>query len=521
MKRGETRGIDARTCKQANLRVFQDSINKFFKDAKNRDINTLFYVDFKGHRFNCLPFILSGSSYFDGNCYGWILKLIAKELPAISDVSIDEIYKSQIVNAKLFDALMPGDIGRREMYALALIKCEQSALKMLVQCATTTLNRVLFGEGFHHLRFADKTLCNTQALCYYMPIYWLCNITPQMRAQIEPTLRRAKFIEEFEALIPEESIHFKYIAGELTTDQLIKAYTDKTFEDGSSVVMREAYSLASRGKWPGGTLNEEQLAIAFEDVTDSFHNVEMYMNMHLAHAYLFGGTYKDMSDKLDSLESTIRVKDGVEAKVRQKYSRATDEIKQLKEANKSLQSRVTQLQVEISRQNTDADLRKRIAELEQKLAASNDENDRLFAERLELKQELSVRAKQIKKLNARLDSEVAEEITIGVVTEEIPIETMVEAIKDKRIILIGGDRSKTLVKTLNDLGLRYVTNMSGNVRKAECDFCVVLTILCSHSDVFQAERYVKGTDTEVVYVNGVNAELVLRQVYDAHISSQE
>ena len=81
--------------------------------------------------------------------------------------------------------------------------------------------------------------------------------------------------------------------------------------------------------------------------------------------------------------------------------------------------------------------------------------------------------------------------------------------------MVGGDRSKTLVKTFEDWGFRYFSNISGNVRRTECDFLVICSVLVSHGDVYQAEKVVRGQNTELVYVNGVNAELVLKALYEA------
>lgn len=517
MRRGELIGVDAKTCKQANLRMFQETLNRVFKDLPNIDVAELFTVEFKGHRFNALPFLLNGACYFDGTCYGWVLQLISKEMPDVKDVSISEISRDRLINAKLFEALMPGDRGRREMYALCFMRCRSSFLRVMFHSAARALNRVVLWDGFNHLNFQYKDICNTQAFCYYMSIYWLVNLTPALRSQIEPNLRKANFIEIFEGLCPETSIHFKYICGELTVNQLIKAYNEERFDDGSSIAIREAYSLACRGNYDGSPMTKEQWSIGNEDVGLAFRGAETFMNMHLAHAYLFCGRYDDMKTKLDRAESEIK-RGVMEADgVRKKYNKSADECRRLRKQNAELQSQVSQLRGEISRQDTHDELRKQIAELEAKISAVTAENNTLFNERLELKQELSRRAKEIKQLSARIREQGDEDSNLGVDTEDVPLEEMIAVLKDKRIVMVGGDRSKSMLNTFRDWGFKSVSNMSGNVRRMECDYIVVCTILCSHEDVYQAEKYIKGHDTELVFVNGVNAELIVRAVYDAYL----
>lgn len=518
MRKNQVRGIDARVCKQANIRIFNDTLNKVMKELPNMTMEEIFTVEFRGYKFNALPFLLNGSSYYDAQCFGWLMQLIAREFPVSKEVSISELYRDKFLNAKVFDALMPGDRGRRELFALYFMKNPTQAARLLFQCASRVLNIIVLGESYGHINYQCPDLCNTQAFSVYLAVYWIANMTPALRNQIDPNLRKINFIETIEKLCPENSLHFKYIKGAKSVDGLVREYRAENFEDGSSIAIREAYSNVCKGNWDGSPMTAAQLAIGTEESTEVFFNPEGFMNMHLARCYLYGGIFEKLQRDLESSRASEQRILEESDKVRQKYNRSSEECTRLRTQNQELQTQVSQLRSENAKHVTNDSLLKRISELEAELKSAKAENDQLFAERLELKQELSSRAKSIKRLSARIKEQgedVEEEVA------EVSHDEMIAALKDKRIIIVGGDRSKSMMRTLQDWGLKSVRNMSGNVQKAECDFLVICTILCGHADVYQAERYVRGQDTDVVYVNGVNAELILRSVYDAHILRSE
>lgn len=515
MSRGVLRGVDARTCKQANLRLFNDGLNRILKDLPNTDLEKFFTVEYKGHEFNVLPFLFNGAIYFDGTSFEWLLNLISKEMPIERDVMLSELDKVPVINRKMFDALLPGERGRRELYALYFAFNPVGCARLLYQSSCRALNKVIIGQEYGHLQYQYKDICNTQAFSYYLSVYWVANMTPALRKQIEPNLRKVGFMEMFDTLCPESSIHFKYISGELSVEQLVQDYTAQSFPDGSSIAERETYSNTCRGNYDGSPLTAAQLSIGHEEYTFLMQCAEQYMNMHLAHAFLYGGAYERMNKEMKLAASREKHNLDEMDKLRTKYTKSADEKNRLRKQNKELQEQVRQLRAEISSHTTDDYLLKRVSELESKLSVSQDENERLFAERLELKQELSSRAKEIKHLTARLREQGDEDVDEGVVTEEVPLETMIDALKIKRIAMVGGDRSKSLVHTFKNWGFTSFKNISGNVRRLDCDFLVICTILCSHTDVSQAERLAKGENTEMVYVNNTNAEIILRALYDS------
>lgn len=515
IKRQMQGSVDARTCKIPNLRLFSETLNRVSKEIHTYDVNEIFQVELRGKKFNALPFLLSGSSYFDAACYGWMLNELAKTVPIKKDITIKEFSGNKLIEAKVFNALLPGQSGTRELMALLFVSDQSAFVRLFYRSSARALNKVIVGRDFSHFRYSVSGLCNTQAFCFYLTIYWLVNVDPMMRKSIDPDLRRTNFVEILEMLCPVDSIHWKYIAGEITADELVRFYDHKKFSDGSTVAVREAYSNATRGSYDGRPMTKEQIAVGRETVNGLFVNSELAMNLHLSYAYLYGGGYDGLKADYERSKSECSRSKDAEARAVQRYNKSADECRSLRQVNNDLKSQIHKLEREIASHTTDDELRNRISQLERELKSALAEGDKLFAERLELRQELSQRAKQVKKLSAQVG--VSEEIVVEEVEQlaEVSLEEMISALCDKRIVMVGGDISKECVKTFEDWGFRHFKNMSGKIRKAQCDFLVVCSILCSHEDMYRAEKALMGSDTQLVLVKSVNAEMILRALWEA------
>lgn len=514
---------DARSCKVPNLRVFNLTLNNVLKTVHTRDRKELFTVEYHGHKFNALPFLINGANYFDNVCYSWLVFFIANKLPPMRNVKVADIYRAELIDEDVMHSLLPGEDGKRELYALLYIKDPELFVKLMYRCAARVLNTVVIDMESKHIPYKAAGLCNTQAFCFYLPIYWLINLDPEMRKQIEPDIKRSKFLETLDGTCPEDSIHFRYINGELTPKQLRYEYSERTFEDGSTIANREVYSNLTRGRYDGSPLDEDAIGIC-NWVFDggSLSSEEIYLNRFIADAYVFHGKYEAMGKEIDLEKSKSEKLESDNYRLKQRYNKMQAEVQALRCEKSEFKAQISKLSSEIASHKTDDELRKRISQLEENLQQQTSEANELFDERLELRQELSRRAKEIKRLQARLaelgDAGATEgsDLNDGVVeADTVSLDVMIEALKDKRIVVIGGDRSKSLTKTFEDWGFTHFINQTGSVRTVDCDFIVICTILCSHKDVRQAERWVKGQDTELLYVPAVNAEMMLKALWDA------
>ena len=505
----------ANNCKQVNLKMFQDTLNRVLKTLPSWDLEELFTVEFRGYRFNALPFMLNGACYFDNLCYEWLINYVAKELPIRKNVYLQDLQKNSLINIKLFEALLSGVRGRRELWALMFDKNPRDTTRLFFQCAARALNfSIIWGE-FPYIRYSYLDICNTQAFCLYLIVWWMCNLDTALRKQININLKRHDFEGLLDRLCPENSLHFKYIKGEISLDELIRAYDGYELEDGSTVAIREAYSNLSKGCYDGSPMTKEQWSLGREECDFLMNCAEESLNQLVAYAYLHSGAYDKLVLDLDRATSMKNRALESETRAKQRYSKLSERFKDMKAENQGLREQIAQLRAEIARHNTHDELVTRISELESDLRDERSENDTLFNERLRLKQELGKSAKTIKQLQARLTEQGVADLSDDVETIEVSLEEMIDALKDKRIVMIGGDRSKSLTKTFEDWGFKSFINMTGNVRRADCDYLVICSVLCSHSDVYQAERMIRGQNSVELFVNGVNAEMILRTLWEA------
>lgn len=507
--------IDVRYSKKGNMRVFNKSIQQRYSQLAVCEPEQFFQVTFRGHTFNALPFLLSSASYWDSSVLGGIYTAIAKAVPTTKAVQLEELHKDHLIDYKLMLCLMPGDVGDRELASYLYIHSRQDAIRLIYISAIQTLNKVIIDGVLNHAEYSCSGLCNTQAFCYYMQIYWLLGLDPSYRQYLGLYLKKTNFDLIFEKLCPEDSIHYKYICGELSVEELAYEYTVKEFEDRSTVVIREAYSDLTRGEYDGHLMSAGE---RFVGLTESQRLVllsEYAMNAALSYAYLYSGTYATLTGTNDKLQVECEHLKSVSSRDRDRYKAANGKVQELKNKVKSLEHQVSSLQSDIAKHKTDVKLMEEIAQLRAQLSSANDEIGTMFDERLRLKQELSRKTKQIKKLSALVpDSEEA----IGVVEESLDtsLDAIIDALKDKRIITIDGTFSRTLADAFESWGFTQFRRMSGSgIRKAQCDIVVICASFCSHADVALAERVLSSENTEFVYTSSTNAELILRTIYDA------
>ena len=167
---------------------------------------------------------------------------------------------------------------------------------------------------------------------------------------------------------------------------------------------------------------------------------------------------------------------------------------------------------------TNEELENRIKELEHQVKSLESENNSLFKERLELKQTISSQVKEIKSLSSRVVEETEDTFELESNSDDIEqptMEDMISVLADKKLILVGGDRNSFLEQNLMDLGIKNVSRFNSNARTlGKCDYVIVFTIRCCHSDVYRAEKLAKSKKTELVYYNGVNIDGLIPFLYN-------
>jgi hypothetical protein len=325
------------------------------------------------------------------------------------------------------------------------------------------------------------------------------------------------FDDLISSLLPEDSIHFKYIKGELTSDELYNEYTKERYSDGSSICLREIMSNNTEGKYNGEDFNYRDLGMC-KEIYDNYTMNEGYrMNMHIAYRYLFDGTYEQLNNEIESqtklkereferaVKNGKRV-DGIRAERNALESQLADKDKEILDlkAKLNLVRSTDSLEAEIKALRNEIDLLK-------------SDNTQLFNERALLKQTISSQIKQLKSLNASVDVSEEESIVFDETLEEtteVPFETIISRLKSNHITYIGCDDNSVDVK-LRQYGLNNITQFNMKQRTlGKCDAIVVFSIRCHHADVYRAEKLCSGKDIPIIYVNCTNVDKMLTAVYN-------
>ena len=500
-----------------SLALINKELSNIYKKALSDPLDTIFNIKFNGYEFNCLPFLIIGSSYFSDRFRSSLLQSVSNLKPANDYVKLSTLHN---LNTDVLECLYPAtmDYGARYLCYYLYEENPRELIRLLINGAAEVYQAIVYNQNLIHYDFTYNTICNTQAFCYYTSLNWLFSFSPLLAQLSMQMLNKLKFKQLYHSLCPDDSIHFRYIKGELTAKDLHKQYFDKSFSDGSSISIREVFSIITEGRYDGRDLTPDEISIAEEIYDLNTRDREYKLNMQLGYCYLTYNTFeksnkqiKDLTrrcEELSGVDSTYKHKLGL---VKSDLHSANKEIKALKKENLSLQSKLTATK-------TDEALLDEIERLKHELADVKSENSQLFNERLSLKHEVSAQKKQIKSLTASLNRvnneqcEFSEELVDIDVT--LGLDEMCEAIRGSYITLIGCEGINSLDKNFKSHGFKHVSRFDNNKRVlGKCDYCIIITTCCKHTDVYKAESLCKGTDTRIIYANCTNFEQLINQIY--------
>lgn len=504
-----------------NLALLNKELSNLYKKVMSAPLDNIFRIKYKGYEFNAMPFIITGASYFSDTFRSSLLDSICRLRPASDIVRFNTLTS---LNEDVLDSLYPAsmDYGTRYLCYYLWEENPRELVRLLINGAAEVYQAVVYNSNLIHYDFQAKGVCNTQAFCYYTSLNWLFSFSPLLMKLSMQLLHRLKFKELYASLCPEESIHFKYISGEISAKELNTLYHKRQFEDNSSICLREVFTIALEGKYDWRPLTEDELHIAEELYDGNTRDKEYKFNMHLGYCYLFNGTFKSVNKQLDELERKCEELSGVDEAYKSKLGsiksdlhKANNEIKSLKKENQSLNSKLNSIK-------TNDDLLVEIEELKRVNKELESENSKLFSERLALKQEVSSQKKQIKSLTASLVNQSNEQVENSDIlddTEQLPsLDEMCEVLAGRYIALVGCDDIHSLDINFENYNFKHVTHFDSNKRVlGKCDYCVIFTIRCKHTAVYKAESICRGTDTKLVYANCINFEQLIKLIYQEEI----
>lgn len=498
--------------------MFYKEFNKLKRTIGSFNLDTVFLIKYKGHEFNCLPFLLNGTGYFSNTYRSMLTDSISKLSSVTEPVYMSDIAGVGGLDLNVFHAILPAlaDAGIRTMGAYHYKECPKEMLRLLLMGSIEVFESVAFGGDLIHFEYNCDGICNTQAFSYYVSILWLLSLSPLLSSLSIRDLKRARFGDIINKILPEDSIHFKYICGELSSDDLLSKYTEESYSDGSSVCLREIMSNCTEGKYKGEDFSYKDLGMC-NDIYDSLVLNESYkLNMHLAYCFLFDGTYERLNKEILTQSKAVeRENEKVskfDSRVKRLHTKIDNMANELKEKDKQIQ----ELRNKLHSIKTNDTLVSEIKDLKSDNKKLKVENEQLFNERLSLKQIISTQKKEIKSLTARsyedegTDSDIVEDINES---NEVGVDEAIEAIKDLRITYICCDNN-TIENKLKSMGVVNVTRFNNQKTIGKCDVLVVFAIRCQHADVYKAEKLFGNRDIPIIYLNCVNVEQMIMAVYD-------
>lgn len=500
-----------------SLTLMNKELSNLYKKVMSAPLDTIFNIKYKGYEFDCMPFLITGASYFSDTFRSSLLDSICRLKPANEIIKLNTL---KSVNKDLLDCLYPAtmDYGTRHLCYYLWEENPRELVRLLINGAAEVYSAIVFNSNLIHYDFSYNVICNTQAFCYYTSLNWLFSFSPLLMKLSMQMLNKLKFKQLYESLCPDESIHFQYIRGSISAKELNKLYFEKSFEDNSSICLREVYSIVTEGNYDGHALTEDEVAIADEIYDLNTRDADYKFNMQLGYCYLFNGTFKKVNKQVEELTEECSKLQGVDTSYKHKLESVKDDLHSVIKENKSLKTEIQDLQSKLNAVKTNQDLLDEIANLKQELADIKSENSQLFSERLSLKHEVSSQKKQIKSLTVRLhrDSneqcEFSEEITD--IDISVGLDEMCEALNSSYVTLVGCDDIGSIDKRFEAHGFKHVSRFDSNKRAiGKCDYCIIFTTRCKHTDVYKAESICRGTNAKLVYANCINFEQLINQIY--------
>ena len=497
--------------------LMNKELSNIYKKVLSAPLDTIFNIKYKGYEYNCLPFLITGSSYFSDRFRSSLLQSISRLKPANDYVKMTELHS---LDSDILESLYPAsmDYGARYLCYYLYEENPRELVRLLINGAAEVYQAIVYNQNLIHYDFTYNTICNTQAFCYYTSLSWLFSFSPLLVQLSMQMLNKLGFKKLYHSLCPEDSIHFKYIKGEITAKELHKQYLSKSLSDNSSICIREVYSLITEGRYNGRDLSADEISIAEEVYDLNTRDREYKLNMALGYCYLTYNTFKKSNKQIEDLTLQCERLSGVDEEYKKKISVVKNDLHSANKEIKKLKSENLNLQSKLSAVRTNENLLSEVDRLKKELLEVKSENSQLFNERLTLKHEVSSQKKQIKSLNASLiqlndaQCEISEEIVD--IVEPLSLEDMCNKLSDSYITLIGCEGTNSIDKNFESHGFKHISRFDSNKRAiGKCNYCIVFTTCCKHTDVYKAESLCRGTDAKLVYANCTNFEQLINQIY--------
>lgn len=505
-----------------NYGLVNKCLHKTWKTVQSRDLEDLLLIDYKGYQLNVLPFICHATHYYSRDFKSRLLGVVSDKFEPGCNLGLSDLKNNPLIDANVLKALFAPtqDHGIRWLALYMWHKYPTDIVQLFYSGVSGIFKDVILEEQRPHIVFKDRGICNTQAFSFYICALWLLHLVPGLQMYLGRQIKSSGLYNLLDTLCPEDSIHFKYISGQITSSQLVKQYTNAPVDkDKPAIYQREVWCCLTEGEYDGGTLTrgQRELASNWYDIVsrDTDYNLTVLVNAAISMG-------KDQYNKLKSERDSYKIKfESTSEKLSQAISRVDrykDECCSLREELLDIKSDNLSLRTKLSRVQTDDELKDKLKDYQYKLETSEADLNALLQENLELKRIIRQNKKEIKRLESRLvaNSSNEEPLTDNPVDTDktSSLDVIVQSLMNYNILLVGGEKCG-LLQGLEDYGLRQVRQFDNSIKSlTKVDYIVIVTQFVSHQDVNRSASLSRGTDAETIYFNGTNTVKLLYLLYD-------
>lgn len=509
--------------------MLNSEFKNIIKGLKNRTPNEIFIVDYKGYKVNVLPYLINAVSFNTGDAH-----LKAKLFCSLEDFNVDLLnFKLKDLNNDLIDidyiySLIPsfGDFNLRDIAIFSAYHKPLAFAEALIGLGAAIMNEIRASFDLSPIDYKDSTLANTQAFSIYFTGYWLLKMSPVTYGLLRRELKTYGFFERLDSFMPEDSLHFKYIKGEINGTTVFNNFLDRSTPRvcTKDAFAKELLNLATYGDLQDKPLTKRESYIIhyMSDILYDKDNIALKIHTTLACIKNYKDKLTNVEEIKSKYESKINELQAEKLSVASKNSALNSELTALSNTNKKLES-------ELRRYKDSSDFETKIAKLNDDLAKSKHDYlelettlDTLFKSKLELMQEVSALKKEIKKLKSSSSSSSLVEDAISNDFNETDLDTptledMLEAIRGKKIALIGMDFRNTVLQKFEKAGFTGVVQFNKNTKcSGNYDFVVIFSQNCGHSEVRCVESLIRNKSAKVIYVNGSNFNNLVSLIYNRY-----
>lgn len=508
----------ASSSREANLAV---DLHKAIQAIKSD--GNLWNVEWRGMIFSIKPFLCSALSFIHiEELFDILCTCIAYSdedfYDKLLDIKREDYYgtftkdENNVCNSILYQFSSQVPCVTRYLVGLDDIRVAKQLMSFLIKEFT-----YVYSDETAYIEFKDNDICNTEAFSYFISIYWALQKSKKLQLLLVKEIKIQNFQDLLIKLCPESSLHYKYLSGEITSEELHKGFVYGD-DSNSPILFKELFNLLSKSSREYDEEKDKAFLTEFCSNLSINFNYEDFIRT-MACGYMTMDFYK--RDKLEAKQNLKAIDD-----LKARNSSLDKENKQLKSSLKSLTKERNKLSSKVSSlvdkndssryeeriKDLDSiiyDLKSQISVLERKL-------DSKESEILHQKQVIRSQIKELKSLNARLDEaeQVSEDFEEEIVEDEpqFSISEMASSLKGFKLGVFGGFDAGNLVEKFKDYGLtvKHVIDDKQFI-VGDLDCAIVLTSNVQHKTVKRLKAQYNGN---FVYFNGTCIELMIQEVFN-------